>query len=73
MAKKLIQKYLPHPKIITDNRLIRLLGPRLHDPSLWHINRKSFSGAIAVGVFFRVYAGSVSDAACGFGGNQFAL
>ena len=52
MAKKLIKKYLPHPKIITDNRLIRLLGPRLHDPSLWHINRKSFSGAIAVGVFF---------------------
>jgi hypothetical protein len=52
MAKKLINKYLPHPKIITDNRLIRLLGPRLHDPSLWHINRKSFSGGIAIGVFF---------------------
>jgi len=51
MAKKLIKKYLPHPKILTDNRLIRLLGPRLHDPSLWHINRQSFSGAIAVGVF----------------------
>lgn len=52
MPRKLIKKYLPHPKIITGNRLIRLLGPRLHDPSLWHINRKSFSGAIAVGVFF---------------------
>ncbi len=51
MAKKLIKKFLPHPKIITDSRLIRLLGPRLHDPSLWHINRQSFSGAIAVGVF----------------------
>ncbi len=52
MAKKLIKKYLPNRKVITDNRLIRLLGPRLHDPSLWHINRKSFSGAIAIGVFF---------------------
>ncbi len=51
MPKKLIKKFLPHPKIITENRLIRLLGPRLQDPSLWHINRKSFSGAIAVGVF----------------------
>jgi len=51
MAKKLIKKFLPHPKLITGNRLIGLLGPRLQDPSLWHINRKSFSGAIGVGVF----------------------
>ena len=51
MAKKLIKKFLPHPKVITGNRLIRLLGPRLQDPSVWHINRKSFSGAIGVGVF----------------------
>ena len=52
MPKKLIKKFLPHPIIIAENRLIKLLGPRLQDPSLWHINRKSFSGAIAVGVFF---------------------
>jgi uncharacterized protein (DUF2062 family) len=52
MPKKLIKKYLPHPVIIAENRLIKLLGPRLQDPGLWHINRKSFSGAIAVGVFF---------------------
>jgi len=51
MPKKLIKKFLPHPKIITENSLIRHLGPRLQDPGLWHINRKSFAGAIAVGVF----------------------
>jgi len=51
MAKKLIKKYLPHPGIITENRWIKVLGPRLQDPGLWHINRRSFSGAIAVGVF----------------------
>jgi uncharacterized protein (DUF2062 family) len=51
MAKKLIKKFLPHPGIIKNNRLIKLLGPRMHDPDLWHINRKSFSGAIGVGVF----------------------
>lgn len=52
MAKKLIKKYLPHPKRITDNRLIKILGPRLQEPDLWHINRKSCSGAVAVGLFF---------------------
>lgn len=52
MPKKLINKFLPHPRIITNNRFIKLLGPRLQDPSLWHINRKSFCGAVAIGVFF---------------------
>ena len=52
MAKKLISKYLPHRRIITNNRFIKLLGPRLQDPGLWHINRKSFCGAVAIGVFF---------------------
>jgi len=51
MAKKLIQKYLPAREKITENRLIKMLGPRLQSSSLWHINRRSFSGALALGVF----------------------
>ncbi len=51
MAKKFLRKLLPHPDVITRNRGIRLFGPRLQDPSLWHINRRSFSQAVAVGMF----------------------
>ncbi len=51
MPKKLIKKYLPHPDIITKNRWIKKLGPRLQEPDLWHINRKSCSGAAALGMF----------------------
>jgi uncharacterized protein (DUF2062 family) len=51
MSKHLFKKYLPHPDIIVKNRWIKLLGPRLQEPGLWHINRKSCSGGIAVGVF----------------------
>ena len=51
MAKKLIQRYLPHPEVITENRWIKMLGPRLQEPSLWHINRRSCSMAVAIGVF----------------------
>jgi uncharacterized protein (DUF2062 family) len=51
MAKHLFKKYLPHPDIIIKNRWIKLLGPRLQEPGLWHINRKSCSGGIAVGMF----------------------
>ena len=28
-----------------------MLGPRLQEPLLWHINRRSCSGAVALGVF----------------------
>lgn len=51
MSKHLFKKYLPHPDIIIKNRWIKLLGPRLQEPGLWHINRKSCSGGIAVGIF----------------------
>jgi uncharacterized protein len=51
MAKKFLRKFLPHPEVITQNRGIKLLGPRLQDPSLWHINRRSFSLAVALGMF----------------------
>lgn len=42
---------MPHPDVIIHNRWIKLLGPRLQDPSLWHINRRSCSGALALGMF----------------------
>jgi uncharacterized protein (DUF2062 family) len=51
MPKYLFKKYLPHPNIIIKNRWIKLLGPRLQAPGLWHINRKSCSSGIAVGIF----------------------
>ena len=51
MSKYLFKKYLPHPDIIVKNRWIKLLGPRLQESGLWHINRKSCSSGVAVGVF----------------------
>ena len=51
MAKKILKRFLPHPDVITKNRWIKLLGPRLQDPYLWHINRRSCSLAVALGMF----------------------
>lgn len=51
MSKKFINSYLPHRDKITKNRWIKKLGPRLQAPDLWHINRKSLSGAAAIGTF----------------------
>lgn len=51
MAKKLIQKYLPHSDTIKQHKNLQFLGEKLHQPNLWHLNRHSVSLAFAVGLF----------------------
>lgn len=52
MPRKRIQKLLPNPDVIMKSNIVTIFGPVLNDPSLWHINRRSCSGAFAVGLFF---------------------
>lgn len=51
MPRKIIKKIIPHPSRILHNPVIKKLGPKLQDPGIWHINRRSVSGAVAVGLF----------------------
>lgn len=56
MAKEIIekwmQKFIPDPDVIKRHKSLQFLGNKLHDPNLWHLNRKSISMAFAVGLFF---------------------
>ena len=51
MAKKLIRRYLPDAHKIRDHKHLRVFGTLLHDPNLWHLNRRSVAGAFAIGLF----------------------
>ncbi len=51
MPKRLIKKYFPNHKTIKGNKHLKVFGSLLHDQNLWHLNRRSFAGAIAVGLF----------------------
>ena len=51
MHRKLIRRYLPHHDTIRGHKHLSWLGSHLHDPNLWHLNRRSVSGAFAVGLF----------------------
>ncbi|MGB7934177.1 MAG: DUF2062 domain-containing protein [Gammaproteobacteria bacterium] len=51
MPKKLIKRYLPDHQTLRTHRHLQVFGARLHDPNLWHLNRRSASGAFAVGLF----------------------
>lgn len=37
---------------LREHRALRWLGPRLHHPRLWHVNRRGIALGVAVGVFF---------------------
>ncbi|WP_100640971.1 DUF2062 domain-containing protein [Alteromonas facilis] len=52
MPKKFIRRLLPDHKSVLENRFIALFGQLLHDPNLWHLNRRSAAGAFAIGLFF---------------------
>jgi len=50
MPKKFIKSRIPTPERISTLPGIHRLGPRITEPNLWHINRKSISGAVFWGI-----------------------
>jgi hypothetical protein len=52
MPKNFIKRYMPDHKKITNNKqLNKVFGSLLHDPNLFHLNRRSVSMAFFVGLF----------------------
>ncbi len=51
MPRKFIRKYLPNANWLKSNKSLGVLGEYVHDPSVWHLNRRSVSGAVAIGMF----------------------
>ena len=52
MPKRIIKRYLPDPHKVRNHKHLQLFGQLLHDPNLWHLNRRSVAGAFSVGLFF---------------------
>lgn len=51
MPRKYFRKYLPDPDAVRSSRMVRWFGRWLQHPNLWHLNRRSVSGAVAIGLF----------------------
>lgn len=52
MLKEIIKRFLPDHQTIKRQKALKMFGTVLHDPNLWHLNRKSASGAFGIGLFF---------------------
>lgn len=51
LARKIIKRFMPDRHKIRDHKHLRIFGHLLHDPNLFHLNRRSVSGAFALGLF----------------------
>lgn len=51
MPKRYFKKYLPSAHSIHESRVFKAIGPVLLHHNLWHLNRRSVAGGVAVGIF----------------------
>lgn len=51
MPKKLIQRFSPKPETLKAHPHLKFFGDILQNPNLWHLNRRSAAGAVAIGLF----------------------
>ena len=50
MPRKFLRKYLPDAQSVRRHRLVAPFSAWLDHPNLWHLNRKSVPGAVAIGL-----------------------
>lgn len=51
MPKRFFKKLLPAPSKLRSDAKFRVISGYLHDANLWHLNRHSLTGAMAIGLF----------------------
>ena len=58
MPRKHFRRFLPSHESVRQNRHVARLGPWLQHHNLWHLNRRSVAGGVAVGLFAGLVPGS---------------
>ena len=54
MPRKFFRRFLPDGDMVRANKYLAWIatrGPWLHHPNLWHLNRDSVAGGVAIGLF----------------------
>lgn len=51
MPRKFLKRIMPDPKTMCEHPHLKRFGKRLTEPKLWHLNRRSVAGGLALGLF----------------------
>jgi uncharacterized protein (DUF2062 family) len=49
--RKLFRKYVPDAAHVRSHKAVAMFGRLLHHHNLWHLNRESVAGGVAIGLF----------------------
>jgi uncharacterized protein len=52
MSRKFFSRFIPTDESLRRHPSLRWLGPLLHRPWLWHMNRRTVAVGMGIGVFF---------------------
>ena len=52
MSRKFFRRFMPTDESLRRHPSLRWLGPLLHRPWLWHMNRRTVAMGMGIGVFF---------------------
>jgi len=52
IMRRRLKRWLPHPDTVRKSRWAGWLGPMLHHPRLWYLNRRGIARGFAIGIFF---------------------
>lgn len=59
LPRRWLKRVLPDIEKYRDHAIARFLGPRFFHPSLWHLNRRSVAGGVALGLLCGLIPGPV--------------
>ncbi len=51
MPRRTLRKWMPHPDHVRQLPGLHRFGHWLHEPGIWHLNRRSVARAFAIGLF----------------------
>lgn len=51
MPRRFLKRIMPNHETMREHPHLRKFGQRLTEPRLWHLNRRSVSGGVALGLF----------------------
>ncbi len=51
MPRKFFKRYMPSADKVREVKAFRLFGERIFHPALWHLNRRTAAGGVAIGLF----------------------
>lgn len=65
MPRKFFRKVMPSVHKVREVRVLSMFGDSLFHPSLWHLNRRSAAGGVAIGMFCGLIPGPLQMVGAG--------